>query len=247
LEQSDVEGRELPQRGLCRRFHERNDETAHRAAREGDQRQQHGPAQRSEDEDEFRPAETMISKTIVCIRHGQSTFNEIHPKCEIDPLYYDAPLSELGHRQVLGAQQRLHERAIDLVITSPLTRALQTAAGLFANHPSSPPMLVESLHCERVENSCDIGRAPASLAKEFPAFAFEHLPTVWWHNGNEPDERGISVEPIEMVEIRAREFRRMLLLRPEHVIAVVGHGTFFRCLTGQTLANCEVIEFVLEI
>ena len=136
--------------------------------------------------------------------------------------------------------------AIDLVITTPLTRALQTAAGLFADHPSSPSILVESLHRERVENSCDVGRSPALLSKAFPSLAFDHLPEVWWHHHDSPDERGVCIEPIELVQSRADAFKRFLLQRPERHIAVIGHGTFFRKLTGQMLANCEVVEVTLR-
>jgi glucosyl-3-phosphoglycerate phosphatase len=188
----------------------------------------------------------VTSRRILCIRHGESTFNAIAPTSAGDPLHYDAPLSEVGHQQVKSARDRLRHEAIDLVITSPLTRALQTTAGLFADHPSLPRILVESLHRERVENSCDVGRSPALLAKEFPAFALDHLPETWWHHDDSADERGVCVEAIELVEARAEQFRRFLSRRPERHIVVVGHGTFFRVLTGQVLMNCEIAEMTLE-
>jgi len=187
----------------------------------------------------------MTSKTVLCIRHGESTFNATAPHSRVDPLHYDARLSELGERQVRGAREILRRKPIDLVITSPLTRALQTTAGIFADHPSSPRILVEALHRERVENSCDIGRSPVVLRNEFPSFAFDHLPDVWWHHHDRPDTRGVCVEPTDLVQSRAREFKRFLLYRPEALIAVVGHGTFFFNLTGQKLANCEVVEIAL--
>lgn len=188
----------------------------------------------------------MPSKTILCIRHGESTFNAIGSGGEADPLHYDAPLSERGQEQVRRAREALRDRAIELVVTTPLTRALQTTSGLFADHPSSPPILVESMHSERVENSCDVGSHPGLLSKAFPSFAFEHLPEVWWHAHDRPDERGVCVEPIDLVEARVEAFRRFLRQRPERVIVVVGHGTFFLKLTGRALGNCEVIEVVLE-
>lgn len=163
-----------------------------------------------------------------------------------DPLHYDAPLSELGHEQVRRTRELLRNRAIDLVVTTPLTRALQTTSGLFADHPSQPAILVEPMHRERVENSCDVGRHPAVLSKAFPSLAFGHLPEVWWHTHDRPDERGVCIEPLELVEARAEAFRRFLVQRPERVIAVVGHGTFFLKLTGRVLANCEVVEVSLE-
>ncbi|MFO1324471.1 MAG: histidine phosphatase family protein [Burkholderiales bacterium] len=188
----------------------------------------------------------MTTKTILCVRHGESTFNAAAAGGGADPLHYDAPLSAVGRQQVRKARDALRDRPIELVVTTPLTRALQTTAGLFADHPSSPPVLVESLHRERVENSCDVGRSPALLSEAFPSFAFDHLPDVWWHHHANPDERGVCIEPLELVRARAREFRRFLLQRPERLIAVVGHGTFFFVLTGQALANCEVVEVTFE-
>lgn len=187
----------------------------------------------------------MTPRTILCIRHGQSTFNAFAAESGGDPLHFDAPLSKLGEEQVRAARVKLKDVQVDVVITSPLTRALQTAAGIFADHPSSPPIVVESLHRERVENSCDVGRSPSILAQQFPAFVLDHLPEVWWHDDGNPDERGICVEPVEAVARRADEFRAWLSQRPERVIAVVGHGTFFYNLTGRMLANCEVAQFTL--
>jgi broad specificity phosphatase PhoE len=66
-------------------------------------------------------------------------------------------LSETGHEQVRQARPTLADVPVEIVIVSPLTRALQTALGLFGEHPSAPPMLVAHLARERVENSCDVG------------------------------------------------------------------------------------------
>jgi broad specificity phosphatase PhoE len=183
------------------------------------------------------------AKTVLCIRHGESTFNRAWRASPVDPLHFDAPLSEAGVGQVQQARSALHAVPVELVISSPLTRALQTAVGVFADHPNAPPMLVAHLARERVENSCDVGRPPARLAADFPMLDVAHLEDVWWHAEGEPDERGICVEPIETVEARVAEFRAFLLARPERVIAVVGHGTFFYHLTGKFLANCEATTF----
>jgi len=189
---------------------------------------------------------TIPLKSIICIRHGESTFNAAAATGGGDPLHFDARLSAVGEMQVRKARLQLRETPIELVITSPLTRALQTTAGIFSDHPSAPSILVEPLHRERVENSCDIGRTPAVLAHEFPSFVLDHLPEVWWHDLGERDERGICVEPVEAVERRVGEFTELLRQRPERMIAVVGHGTFFSLLTGRMLANCEAVRLVLD-
>jgi broad specificity phosphatase PhoE len=163
----------------------------------------------------------------------------------VDPLHFDAPLSETGHEQVQAARPALAQVPVEIVIVSPLTRALQTAHGLFDDHPFTPRMLVTPLARERIENSCDVGRSPSLLAAEFPSIDVAHLDDVWWHADGEPDERGICIEPPESVDARVEAFRSLLLALPERVIAVVGHGTFFFHFTGRFLANCEVATIEL--
>ena len=187
----------------------------------------------------------MTAKSILCIRHGESTFNAAWRAAGVDPLHFDASLSEIGLEQVRQARATLAHFPVELVITSPLTRALQTAAGLFADHPRSPRMMVVALPRERVENSCDVGRSPIELAADFPSLDFAHLGEAWWHADGVPDARGICIEPVAGVEARAQAFRQFLAARAERFIAVVGHGTFFFHLTGRSLANCETAELDL--
>lgn len=187
----------------------------------------------------------MTPKTVLCIRHGESTFNAAWRVTPVDPLHYDARLSEIGHGQVLQARSTLARYPVEIVLTSPLTRAMQTACGLFDGHPNAPRIQVAPLLRERVENSCDIGRAPAALAADFPSIDLSQLDDdAWWHRDGQPDERGICVEPIHVVQARAVQFRAALLARTERVLALVGHGTFFFHLTGKVLSNCEVTELV---
>lgn len=184
----------------------------------------------------------MTERTVLCIRHGESTFNAAWRANPVDPLHFDARLTELGHAQVLQAREALARYPVEVVLASPLTRALQTAHGLFDGHPSAPPIQVAPLLRERVENSCDIGRPPPALAAEFPAVDLSRLADAWWHAEGEPDARGICIEPIALVAARAAQFRFELAARPERVLALVGHGTFFFHLTGKVLANCEVTQ-----
>jgi len=58
------------------------------------------------------------------VRHGRSTHNESHEK---RPLIWDAPLHKLGIRQASLLQKRFSNVPIDLCVSSPLTRALQTS------------------------------------------------------------------------------------------------------------------------
>ena len=186
-----------------------------------------------------------MPKTIHCIRHGQSTFNAAWETEQTDPLHFDAPLSELGHRQVREAAALVRDVDYDLIVTSPLTRAIQTTLGLFGDHPSAPTIRVECLHREHLGNSCDQGRPPALLRREFPHLSFDHLEEVWWHRDGEADHRGLVVEPDETLLERVSLFRSWLADRPERLIAVVGHGMFFYHLTGQPLRNCEIVTLTV--
>ena len=186
-----------------------------------------------------------MTKIVHCIRHGQSTFNAHFERERTDPLQFDAVLSGMGHEQVAAAAENVREVPYELIVTSPLTRAIQTTLGLFGNHPAASLIRVEPLHRERVEHTCDVGRAPARLAADFPGLAFDHLDEIWWHKEGEADERGICVEPEAVLIERVGVFRAWLSARPERLIAVVGHGTFFYHLTGQHLRNCEIVSLKL--
>ena len=189
----------------------------------------------------------MPARSIICIRHGESTFNAAWRAAPVDPLHFDAPLSPAGVEQVRQARRALEHLPVELVVTSPLTRALQTTAGLFDGHRHSPRIVVHALIRERVENSCDVGRPPAELAVDFPELDLAHLDDVWWHVDYVPDNRGLCIESVASVAARALQFKSYLRTRPERCIAVVGHGTFLFHLTGRVLANCETADVDLDV
>jgi len=182
---------------------------------------------------------------IVCIRHGESTFNAAHRLGGGDPGHRDARLTPRGQAQAREARQRLTDIPFELVVVSPLTRAIETAAIVFGEHPSQPRVLVEVLHRECQESSCDVGRATSEIAAEFPHLDVGHLPEIWWHAEPGCEVGGYPVEPRHLFDARVAGFRDWLRTRPESTIAVVGHGTFFYHLTGTFLENCATIELDL--
>ena len=183
---------------------------------------------------------------IVCIRHGESTFNAAHRETGVDPGHRDARLTPRGQAQARDARDSLKRIPFELVVVSPLTRAIETAAILFGEHPSRPRILVEVLHRECQESSCDVGRAASEIAAEFPHLDVGHLPEVWWHADEGCAMVGdLPVEPRPLFDARVAAFRDWLRARPETTIAVVGHGTFFYHLTGAWLDNCAHVELDL--
>ena len=175
-------------------------------------------------------------KEIHLIRHGESEFNAAFALQRVDPMIFDAPLTAKGHAQAAALRHEVAALGIETVIVSPLTRAIQTAIGVFEGCASK--LVVEAMHRERVEHSGDIGRSPRLLAEQFPHLDFSHLEDPWWHcERHQPQV--IVVESEDNVRGRCQKFRELLLARPERRLAVVGHGTFLRHLSGFVFANCE--------
>lgn len=179
-------------------------------------------------------------RTVHLIRHGQSEFNRIWAETGKDPLLRDAPLSAFGHQQIHVTRAAAESLQPDVVLVSPLTRALQTADGLFGK--TSVPIIVDAIHREKVTNSDDVGSPPDLLRSRFPHLSFDHLDDHWWHRGP-LDELGVPVEPDTSVDERVAAFRRALSQRTEQRIVVVGHGNFFARLVGRHLDNCEIVHF----
>ncbi len=174
------------------------------------------------------------------IRHGQSTFNVHNDITGEDPLHFDAGLSPLGQQQVAEARDAFAGQTYDLVIASPLTRALQTALGLFDGRA---PIIVDAGHREWQNWSCDIGRSPGDLARDFPMLDFTRLPDPWWIVDGSRNGHGIVCEPETALLDRVTAFKRMIATRREERIAVIGHGDFFYRLIGRQLKNCELVEW----
>lgn len=184
---------------------------------------------------------------------------------------YDARLTRKGVRQAQKLRDMLSNRpsggrpftAFDLVVVSPLTRALETAREIFSKTPGTyggevvPPARMEvSEDCrERYGRYvCDGRRSLSELQLEFPMFDFTRMrydPDVL-----HTDDRETGIE----VQARAIRLLESLSRRPERCIAVVTHTEFLRHLFGQfgdtlheedrsclqrTAKNCELRSVVL--
>lgn len=179
-------------------------------------------------------------KNIVLIRHGQSTFNAHHERTGEDPGHRDARLTDLGKAQAAKARDLLAGRHFDLVVSSPLTRALQTSQVIFGERKL--PFYVNDGHREWLEGIAEVGRPPQELAQDFPHLDFTHLPDPWWHHDHSA-KAAFTPEPHGQFLDRVSAFKAWLKAHPASQIAVVGHGTFFSALTGKWLQNCEFMEW----
>lgn len=170
------------------------------------------------------------------IRHGQSEFNAAYTVGDRDPMIFDAPLTDEGRRQAQAARALVADLGIRQVITSPLTRAIQTALCIF---DGVAPITVVARHRELLIHSCDVGRPPGDLQLDFPTLSFAHLTDRWWHQGPENSD-GIAVEPENIFLQRIAAFERSLIQIKDRPLAVVGHGNAFHALIGRMLDNCEI-------
>ncbi len=154
-------------------------------------------------------------------------------------MIFDAHLTDIGRKQAEAARALVADLGIRQIITSPLTRAIQTALWLF---DGIAPITVAAGHRELLIHSCDVGRPPADLQRDFPSLSFSHLPDCWWHQGPQNDD-GIAVEPEDVFLLRMAAFERSLAQIKERPLAIVGHGNAFNALIGRTLDNCEIHRY----
>jgi len=178
-----------------------------------------------------------MAKTVHLIRHGQSTFNAHMSLTGEDPMHFDARLSPRGEEQVAALRHEMSGRPVDLVVTTPFTRAIQTSLAGFGQR--GLPMIVEALHREHLNASCDVGSSPDKLVGAFPELDFAHLDDPWWYQ-KQGHPGPFAEEPHHMLMERVNRFQGWLASRPERRIAVVGHGTFFYMILGRFLDNAEV-------
>ncbi|KAI2491926.1 Histidine phosphatase [Fragilaria crotonensis] len=124
---------------------------------------------------------TTKNMNLLLIRHGRSLGNDMmdqpgnrwgDPHFKDDATLCDAPLSERGIQQAMTLGQSIpqHEiETLELIVVSPLTRALQTMQySIFDKVPSHIPILVHPLLTERVYTLSDTGRRVEELKADFP-------------------------------------------------------------------------------
>lgn len=154
-------------------------------------------------------------------------------------MIFDAPLTDLGFAQAKESRKRFSELRITRVITSPLTRAIQTAKTIF---DEIAPIEVRHGHHELLKYSGDVGRHPDELRLDFPDLSFDHLPPRWWH-GHNTDDTDIQEEPMPFFQNRIAHFVAKLDEMDNEEIVIIGHGNAFQEITGFMLNNCEIHRY----
>lgn len=155
---------------------------------------------------------------IYFVRHGKTEWN--------NQFRYQGStnisLNEEGRTQALRAALRFEGKEIDAVITSPLSRAKETAE-----------IIASKLHGVELEESellteVNFGEWEGLTVPEIKAKSGEELFYKWRMN-----EFHVCVpggEDMDALYVRACAAARSLLSRSEEKILVVGHGAMFRIL-----------------
>lgn len=172
--------------------------------------------------------------TVIICRHSQAEHN-----VELDYSIPDAPLTDLGKQQ---ANQLPHQvprelqNQIDLVISSPLRRTLETT--LIGWKHTVDRLGRDAIVClpqlqECNDFPCDTGSSRSTLEADpyFKQVDFSLLTDDWTSKKGQyaPDEESLNK--------RAQWVRQYVRDRPEKTILLVGHGDIIRRITGGPQGN----------
>ncbi|KAL3944711.1 MAG: hypothetical protein SGBAC_001226 [Bacillariaceae sp.] len=217
------------------------------------------------------------------VHFGSPNFSDVFPDTpENRYKYIDSRLTPEGIKQaqnlksVLGGTRKLQgdcaDKAedesvfgslmdeIDLVIVSPLTRALETMdIGLYPLIKArNIPIVANPLASERLYLVSDVGKTRNVLKKEYEYVDFDSCipsgdkswhfqPTqdlkktyVEWRPAGEGQVYACLGEPQDCFDRRMVDLYRYLDQRPEGTIVVVCHAGVIDWFLHETLGNCEL-------
>mmetsp|Transcript_1023 Transcript_1023/g.3594 ORF Transcript_1023/g.3594 Transcript_1023/m.3594 type:complete len:232 (+) Transcript_1023:51-746(+) len=176
---------------------------------------------------------TRKAKNVYLIRHGESAGYNYKE---------DVELTRAGVEQAAMLQQRLADLKAEVILVSPLRRALHTcqlSSGVGQTIVEVLPILAEQL-----STPGDIGSHPRKLMTQFPMYAEEllKLSSEWQKDVCGPHRPSRSCESLAHLRTRVGKFRQQLMSRREQTIVVIGHSSFFRELasTKRRLQHCEI-------
>lgn len=148
---------------------------------------------------------SIVRKSIIFVRHGESEYNKAMRTTGRDPQCRDAPLTETGRHQASGARKNLAELRARLekklpegppkqwlLVVSPLRRTLDTAMGIWPE-AFLPDVLEGTAGAnvrvqlwpsvrENMTGCGDMGSSPRVLIEAYPHLwpQLVRLPDVWW-------------------------------------------------------------------
>ncbi len=165
-----------------------------------------------------------MTTTLILIRHGETIWNRERKLMGI----MDIPLTAEGKRQAAKVATHLRSYPLDVIFTSPLTRALDTARKIYHFHPKIALITKNELR-ER-----DFGSVEGFGYEEVNSIYPELIYSESWKYLHFRPKGGESLADLC---IRADKFLSVILpLYEGKNIAVVSHGTFLRVLICRVLS-----------
>ena len=180
-----------------------------------------------------------MSKSLYCIRHGLAEHNINYFKygCKTfyDPKFVDTSLVEEGFKQASTLGETWSEiNDIELVVVSPLKRALQTTTRIFRG--KSVPIIVFELAREYPigGHTCNKRSQKEYLMNTFPKINFDDIKGGEDHLWDPEKE-----ESIHELDLRINIFKKFIEKRPEKNIALVSHASFIGQLKDKHIKYIE--------
>ena len=166
------------------------------------------------------------------VRHGKTDFSETYQKIYKGFGSNMVPLSEEGVRQVMSAAEDPRLQGADIIISSPYTRAVQTAA-IIAAKTGAKTLVETDLH-EWVSNTDYVFEDDETAEKAYAEF-FE--------------SGGVHTSPEQKWEDAAAITGRVRAVLEKYKdmdkVIVAGHGMMIKAVTGVYPGYGEIIEFEL--
>ena len=183
-------------------------------------------------------------KLVHLVRHAQGFHNVSELKAHLRP--HDARLTPAGEEQCAALRAATTALRPELIVASPLTRALQTATLCFGPQltqleASGVPLVALEDIRETCNYACD-GRRPISqIAAEFPRVDFGGCPddedSLWARYeaqyGNQMSYgKHRESAHLHSISLRSRRAFSWLGARPEKEIVLVSHCSFLHTILG---------------
>ena len=165
------------------------------------------------------------------IRHGEPNYEAVSSIGFYGFGRNLAPLSEKGIQQAKATAEDIRLLDADIIVSSPYTRALQTAA-IISRKINKPIIMEPELHewIADKTNTLSSGKEAARLSKEFNEC-----------KGVYPDGQEMRWETLS--SLRARAKRVADKYAEYNKVIFVAHGMVFRTLTYiEKMAPAEIVE-----
>ncbi|KAF4501916.1 Histidine phosphatase superfamily, clade-1 [Fusarium agapanthi] len=191
-----------------------------------------------------------MPQIIHLVRHGQA----VHNLGEANNVLPDTDLTPLGQEQARGVISKHPKLAnVDLIVSSPLRRTLQTTLLAFSSQLKRGLQIVALPEVQEISDlNCDTGSDLSVIKTEFQQQPVDFsLVEPGWEV-----KEGKWAPAIGSILERARAARQWLSERPETEIVVVTHGCFLHFFTddwvnavnpdGTDWANAEVRSYTIS-